>query len=82
MDLFPSIPFAPRGFEFWQRLSDILNSEPVQERDRFFMAMLKPLGIEKGKPFNPDERQKRILTQAADVGFRMGTNDQHGAAYR
>jgi hypothetical protein len=66
---FNSIP--PRGFEFWQRLSDIINSEPVQERDRFFMAMLKPLGIEKGKPFNPDERQKRILTQAAAVGFRM-----------
>lgn len=67
----PINTIAPRGFEFWQRLSDILNSEPVQERDRFFVAMLKPLGIEKGKPFSPNERQKRILTQAADVGFRM-----------
>jgi hypothetical protein len=67
----PANTIAPRGFEYWQRLADIINSEPVQERDRFFMAMLKPLGIEKGKPFNPDERQKRILTQAADVGFRM-----------
>jgi hypothetical protein len=32
------------------------------------MAMLKPLGIEKGKPFNPDDRQKKILTEAALVG--------------
>lgn len=62
---------APRGFDYWKRLSDIINSEPVQERDRFFLAMLKPLGIEKGKAFNPDQRQKRILTQAADFGFRM-----------
>ena len=28
----------------------------LPERDRFFMAMLAPLGIEKGKPFNPDTR--------------------------
>ena len=33
--------------------------------------MLKPLGIEKGKPFNPDARQKKILTEAAEVGFLM-----------
>jgi hypothetical protein len=33
--------------------------------------MLKPLGIEKGKPFKPDERQKKILTEAAFVGEAM-----------
>lgn len=33
--------------------------------------MLAPLGIEQGKPFNPDERQKRILTEAAQVGEIM-----------
>ena len=67
----PINTIAPRGFEYWERLAEIINSEPVQERDRFFMAMLKPLGIEKGKPFKPDARQKKILTQAADFGFRM-----------
>ena len=64
-----SIP--PRGFGYWQLLSDVLNKESVEERDRFFYAMLKPLGIEKGKPFAPDARQKKILTDAAEVGFRM-----------
>jgi hypothetical protein len=67
----PCNTIPPRGFEYWERLAEIINSEPVQERDRFFMAMLKPLGIEKGKPFNPDERQKKILTEAADFGYRM-----------
>ena len=67
----PAYTVAPRGFEFWKELAEVINSEPVQERDRFFMAMLKPLGLEKGKSFNPDERQKKILTLAADVGFRM-----------
>lgn len=62
---------APKGFEYWERLSSIIDTEPVQERDRFFMAMLKPLGIEKGKKFAPNEKQKKILTEAAEVGFRM-----------
>ena len=43
----------------------------MAERDRFFMAMLKPLGIEKGKPFNPTPEQKKILTEAALVGEAM-----------
>jgi hypothetical protein len=67
----PWLAAAPREMEHWVRLADILNREPVFERDRFFMAMLKPLGIEKGVPFNPDERQTKILTEAAFVGEAM-----------
>jgi hypothetical protein len=33
--------------------------------------MLKPLGIEKGKEFKPDARQKAILEEAARVGEAM-----------
>jgi hypothetical protein len=36
------------------------------------MAMLKPLGIEKGKEFKPDERQRKILEEAARIGDAMG----------
>jgi hypothetical protein len=62
----------PGGLEFWARLSGFINNNPVQERDRFFMAMLKPLGIEKGKPFEPDARQRAILEEAAVLGDAMG----------
>ena len=58
--------------EFWARLSAFINNNPVQERDLFFMAMLKPLGIEKGKPFKPDARQRAILEDAARIGDAMG----------
>lgn len=67
----PMHSIAPRGYAYWERLADIVTYETVEPRDRFFYAMLKPLGIEKGKPFAPDARQKQILTDAADVGFRM-----------
>ena len=44
----------PEGMAYWQALNEILQKEPVQERDRYFMAMLRPLGIDKGKAFAPD----------------------------
>lgn len=61
----------PRGMKFWERLSEVVQNEPVQERDRLILAQLRLLGIEKGKPFQPDERQKRILEEAAVVGEAM-----------
>ncbi len=67
----PWLAAQPRGMTYWKRLADVINKEPVFERDRFFMAMLKPLGIEKGKPFQPNWRQERILIEAALVGEAM-----------
>jgi hypothetical protein len=49
-------------------LARYITQEPVEDRDRFMIAQLRALGIEYGKPFEPDERQKEILTQAADMG--------------
>lgn len=61
----------PRGFAYWEGMSEIISLEPVAERDRLIYAMLAPLGIEKGKPFKPDERQREILAEAAYVGEAM-----------
>lgn len=61
----------PRGLEFWRTLHEAYSSEVVEERDRLFLGMLQPLGIEKGKPFNPDKRQQTLLKEAAFVGESM-----------
>jgi hypothetical protein len=58
----------PSGLAYFERLARYLKDEPVAERDRFMMAQLKNLGIEVGKPFQPDERQKAILNKAAQIG--------------
>ncbi len=55
----------PGGLDYWVRLHDIYQSEIVDERDRFYLAMLKQLGIEKDKPFEPDDRLSAILIQAS-----------------
>jgi hypothetical protein len=62
----------PTGMAFWELLSAVINNNPVQDRDLFYMGMLKPLGIEKGKPFQPDARQRKILEEAAQMGDAMG----------
>jgi hypothetical protein len=67
----PWMAAAPQGMAYWELLADTINREPVAERDRFFMAMLKPLGIEKGKAFEPNERQTKLLTEAVLVGEAM-----------
>jgi hypothetical protein len=61
----------PRGLAYWERLHGIYQSEIVDERDRFFLAMLKQLGIEKGMMFTPDERLAGILTAATAAGELM-----------
>ncbi|MBY0345283.1 MAG: DUF1254 domain-containing protein [Neisseriaceae bacterium] len=61
----------PRGLAYWEGVSRFINEEPVHERDRMILAMLKPLGIEKGKPFNPNARQKQILIDGAQAGEIM-----------
>ena len=86
-DKVTQVPAMPRGMDYWERVAWIVEREPVEDRDRFFLAMLKPLGIEKGKPFHPDARQTKILTEAAFVGEAMAkANDFDkrlaGAHYR
>ena len=61
----------PRGLTYWEELARVIGEEPVHERDRMILGMLQPLGIEKGKPFNPTERQKQILVEASRVGELM-----------
>lgn len=75
----------PRGIEYWQRLDEVIQREPAAPRDVFFHAMLQPLGLEKGKPFKPDARQTKILTEAALVGEAMAkanTADRRFAGVR
>ena len=63
--------YQPRGLTYWEMLHTAINTEVVQDRDRFFMYWLRQLGIEKGKPFKPTERQKKILIDGATTGELM-----------
>ncbi len=62
---------TPRGMAFWEALAGWVHVEPVHERDRIMMAMLRSIGIEKGKPFKPTGRQVKLLTEATLIGEAM-----------
>jgi len=61
----------PRGMEYWERLNDVIQREPLEPKDTYFHAMLRPLGLEKGKPFKANTRQTKILTEGALIGEAM-----------
>ena len=63
--------YQGRGLTYFTRLASILEVEPVEPRDYMIMAMLRPLGIMPGVKFNPDERQAKILAEAATLGEAM-----------
>jgi len=49
---------------FYQSLNRVVQSEPWIERDRAMIDQLRTIGIEKGKPFNPDTKMQAILNAA------------------
>jgi hypothetical protein len=60
-----------RSFKFWEVLSEVIHAEPANAEWKNYYGELAALGMEKDKPFNPDERMKAILDKAARIG-----NDQ------
>ena len=59
---------APADYSFWSLLNQVIQEEPSTGSDPTTLGLFASLGIVKGKPFNPNERMKKILTDAANIG--------------
>jgi hypothetical protein len=64
----PSNFVSPGDYPFWGMLNEAIQEEPSEGSDPTTLGLFASIGIEKGKPFNPDERMKKILTDAANIG--------------
>ena len=58
----------PSDYSYFELINDLVQKEPVGALDPEIMGSLAAIGIVKGKPFNPDARMKKILTDAAAIG--------------
>jgi hypothetical protein len=58
----------PNDYSYFELINDLVQKEPVGALDPEIMGSLSAIGIVKGKPFNPDARMKKILTDAAAIG--------------
>ena len=55
-------------FSFYEHLAEWINEEHIDMLDEETKGLFSSIGIEKGKPFAPDERMKKILTEAVAIG--------------
>jgi hypothetical protein len=56
------------NYHFYEEVNQIVQEEPNSAMDPETMGLLAAIGMQKGKPFAPDARMKKILVEAAAVG--------------
>ncbi len=59
---------VPNDYSFFEKLHTLIQGEPEDYLGPEAKGMMASIGIEKGKPFEPDDRMKKILTDAAAIG--------------
>lgn len=75
-------------YEFYEELNQVIQKEPVRCIEPQLRGLIASIGIQKGKPFNPDARMKKILTEAVAVGnataraIAFQTRDPQGYYYK
>ncbi len=57
----------PNDFSAYEKLHALIQTEPDDYLGPEARGMMAAIGIEKGKPFNPDARMKKVLTDAANI---------------
>jgi hypothetical protein len=62
----------PNDSSYFETINDLVHKEPADSLDPEIMGSLAAIGIVKGKPFKPDARMKKILTDAAAIGTAVG----------
>lgn len=56
------------NFEFFEELHAVIDREPASMLDPELLGLFASIGIQKGKPFAPDARMKKLLTEAVAIG--------------
>jgi hypothetical protein len=59
---------GPNDYSFYEDVDTLIQEEPADSENPELLGQLMAIGIQKGKPFAPDERMKKILTDAVAVG--------------
>jgi len=59
---------SPNDFSFYEDLNQLIQKEPIDALDPETRGLVAAIGIVKGKPFKPDARMKKLLTEAVAIG--------------
>lgn len=55
-------------YDFYEELHTVIDREPVDFVEPQLLGLAAAIGIQKGRPFEPDERMQAILKEAVAVG--------------
>jgi hypothetical protein len=64
----PVNTIPPNDIGFYELLNELVQEQPAGSADIELMGELAAIGIVRGKPFEPDDRMRGILEEAAAVG--------------
>ena len=70
----------PNDSELFELLNEVVQQEPATSLDPELMGPLAAIGIVKGKPFAPDARMKKIMTDALAVANATSRTPLHESA--
>lgn len=74
----------PDTLRYFEMLAMLVNEEPAELFEPLERGQMQAIGIEKGEPFNPDEKTKALLSEAARIGgaiARANTYDDPATVY-
>lgn len=57
----------PNDFSYYEMLDALVQEQPAEALEPEIGGQFAAIGIEKGKPFNPDARMRKILTDAVAI---------------
>jgi hypothetical protein len=69
---YDSLPYY--NFSFFEDINDYLQNNPVRPQDKVMVSLLRDLGIEKGKTFNPTERQRKAMHEGLELAYAAMQN--------
>ncbi|WMS44559.1 DUF1254 domain-containing protein [Acuticoccus sp. MNP-M23] len=72
----PVNTIPPSDYGFFELINENVQNEPATSYDVELAGQLAAIGIVHGKEFNPDERHKALLTDAAAAGQAVGRSLQ------
>ena len=72
----------PDTFAFFEMLAQIVEEEPAEIFSPLERFQMQAIGIEKGKPFNPDAKTRAMLGEAARTGSAFARANSYASPIR
>jgi hypothetical protein len=68
-----------RDLRYFERLAEIVQLEPGGAFTPYQRGLLKAIGIERGRPFQPDDRMRALLAEGLEIGDAIAKTNAYAS---